>query len=496
MLFLGAAVFELSAHVFGGWKSLRQAFAVIALAIGSFAAGVLLFYWPNLFTALIAVCSLYRALNMMRIVKGLMHERYMQHATLQTTLVLLFLQGLTVLGWWAWDTWTVTDHAIWGTIGVLQLIGAIILLASLLRNVQKNTWKHPTVHFSDKELPTVTVAIPARNETEDLQQCLESVVASNYLKLEILVLDDCSQTKRTPEIIRNFAHAGVRFIQGHSPRETWLPKNEAYQRLAEEATGEYILFAGVDVRFTPDSIRLLITDMLARQKRMLSLLPKRQEGAYGRYSLVQAMRYWWELVPPRRLFNRPPVISSCWVIEAHALKKAGGFPAVARSITPEAHFAKELLKTDGYSFMRSIDELGIESNKTVAEQYRTAVRMRYPQLHRRPENTALFSLLALFFLLAPFMLTILGFWVSIGVIAHISVVAASLVLIWIYSLTAQSTKVNYVWFSLVAAPFAVVTDIAMLHYSMWKYEFSTVDWKGRNVCIPVMHVVPKLPKEQ
>lgn len=496
MLFLSAALFELSTHLFSRWKPLRETLAVIALTTGSFAAGLLVFYWPNLFTGLTAVLSLYRALNMMRVVKGLMHERYLRHATLRTSLVLLLLQAFAVLGWWAWDTWTITGHTIWGVMGILQLLGAIILLASLLRNLQKTTWKRPVVHFSDKELPTVTVAIPARNETEDLQLCLEAVIASNYPKLEVLVLDDCSQTKRTPEIIRNFAHAGVRFIQGHPPHETWLPKNEAYQRLTEEASGEYIVFMGVDVRLTPDSVRLLITDMLARRKKMLSLLPKRQESAYGRFSLVQAMRYWWELVPPRRLFNRPPVISSCWIIETQALKKAGGFPAVARSITPEAHFAKELLKTDSYSFMRSLDGLGVESNKTAAEQYKTAVRMRYPQLHRRPENTVIFSLLEIFFLLAPFLLTVLGFWVSIGFVGHLSVAIASLILIWVYSLTAQSTRVNTAWFSLMAAPLAVATDIALLHYSMWRYEFSTVDWKGRNVCIPVMHVVPRLPKSQ
>jgi len=40
----------------------------------------------------------------------------------------------------------------------------------------------------------------------------------------------------------------------------------------------------------------------------------------------------------------------------------------------------------------------------------------------------------------------------------------------------------------------VLSDLFLINYSMWKYEFSDVDWKGRNVCIPVMHVVPTLPR--
>jgi hypothetical protein len=29
---------------------------------------------------------------------------------------------------------------------------------------------------------------------------------------------------------------------------------------------------------------------------------------------------------------------------------------------------------------------------------------------------------------------------------------------------------------------------------MYKYEFREVIWKERNVCVPVMHVTPHLPK--
>jgi len=72
----------------------------------------------------------------------------------------------------------------------------------------------------------------------------------DYPKLEIIVLDDCSQNKHTPEIIRSFAHDGVRFIQGEHPKPTWLAKNQAYDRLAQESSGEFILFCGVDVRFS------------------------------------------------------------------------------------------------------------------------------------------------------------------------------------------------------------------------------------------------------
>jgi len=208
------------------------------------------------------------------------------------------------------------------------------------------------------------------------------------------------------------------------------------------------------------------------------------------------MRYWWELVPPRRFFRRPPVISSCWVIRRESLKKTGGFAAVARSIMPEAHFAKALLAEDGYSFLRSTDGLGVSSVKRAAEQRDTAIRMRYPQLHKRPEIVALLTLSELAFLLFPFALSIAGFWITIGSFAHVAAAVTSVLLLAVYECSVLSTRVNSWWFGLIGQPLAIIADLILLHYSMSKYELSTVEWKDRNICIPVMHVVPHLPSER
>jgi hypothetical protein len=494
LILLGATVvLELLVHIFGRSRAFRRVFAVATLLAIGFTTGVLIAGYSNVFTIIITILSLYRMFNMIRVVRERMHERYLRNATRTTSWSLLAMQTGAAAGWWVWHTWHTDGFTSWGIVAGAQAIVALVLLLSVLRTLRKTAWPAAETPLSDRELPTVTIAIPARNETEDLQRCLESVIASDYPKLEVIVLDDCSQIKRTPEIIKQFAHDGVRFIQGHEPEDTWLPKNQAYARLAEEASGAYILFCGVDVRFGQQSVRRLITTMHTRQKQMMCILPRRQASAYGHLSLIQAMRYWWELVPPRRSFSRPPVISSSWIITRAALKRTGGFAAVSRSVMPEAHFAKSLIASDGYSFLRSTDGLDILSNKPVVEQRDTAIRMRYPQMHRRPEQVALLTLLELMFLLAPFALTLVGFWVDIGSLAHILAAMASVLLTIVYELSALSTRVNSWWFGLIGQPLAALTDIFLLHYSMSKYEFSIVDWKGRNVCIPVMHVVPKLP---
>ncbi|HEY5668183.1 MAG TPA: glycosyltransferase [Candidatus Saccharimonadales bacterium] len=494
LLLAGALAVEVLMHLFSAWPHARSLLAWLGILAQAFAAGsIFAVSGLNVFTLLLALFGIYRVFNLLRVIERRMHEDYLRRATRGSSIALSAMQ-LAVAGLLlGWEKWHTTGRVVWAALCVSQAIVGLIFMLSVGRTMRRTQWPRPKKHYADADLPAVTVAIPARNETEDLEQCLQSIIASDYPKLEVIVLDDCSQNSRTPEIIRDFAHAGVRFIQGKEPQPTWLPKNQAYERIAAEASGAYILFCGVDVRFMSDSLRMIVSTMLDRDKQMISILPRRQESAYGRLSLIQAMRYWWELVPPRRTFRRPPVISSCWVITAEMLKKAGGFAAIKRSIVPEAYFAREAIKqNDGYSFLRS-DGLGVESNKTVSEQRATAIRMRYPQLHRRPEQVALAALWELIYLVLPFVLAVGGFWWPIGAPAHVAAILASVYLVISYEYAVLSTRVNTWWFGLFAQPFAVMSDIILIHYSMWRYEFASVDWKGRNVCVPVMHVVPSLP---
>jgi glycosyltransferase involved in cell wall biosynthesis len=492
MLLAVALLLELGIYLPRFWRN-RRALAGLALVLQAFATGALVVWWFNIFTALFVAVALYRLFNLVRIAENRIREKHLFQVARRTSLVLLIMQAAVVAAWLSWAWWHDTSQTVWTVAALVQVVAAGALLLSVTRNMRRMRWPAREANYSDRELPSITVAIPARNETEDLQACLQSLIASDYPKLEIIVLDDCSQLKRTPEIIRGFAHDGVRFIQGEEPDGSWLPKNQAYARLTSEASGAYILFCGVDIRFQPHTLRETVSLMLDRKKEMVSILPRREQDAYGHLSMIQAMRYWWELAPPRRLFNRPPVLSSVWMISAHALTRAGGFAAVARSIVPEAHFARQLLAGDAYSFMRASVTAGVSSVKRAADQQHTAVRTRYPQVHRRPEQVLLASLAECFFLLLPWITVLAGFWIDIGALAHVASAITVVLLLLTYQIVVLGTHVNSWWFSLIGHPLMVIVDIYNLHYSMWKYEFSTVEWKGRNVCIPAMQVIPRLP---
>lgn len=435
--------------------------------------------------AILYLLLLYRLGNMLRILKGRMHPQYLRYAAGRTSFCLLLLHAgaallLLIAANFANSLLIFT---------ILQAFVAVTMLFITVKNINKLHFKMPDTYLTDRELPTVTVAIPARNETDDLEACLHSVLASDYPKLEVIVLDDCSQAK-TAEVIRSFAHDGVRFVPGAEPAQRWLAKNQAYQKLYEEASGDLILFCGVDVRFGTGAIRSMVNLMYARKKSMLSVMPVRTASSPAA-AFIQPMRYWWELSLPRRLFNRPAVLSTCWMIGREDLNRYGGFAAVSHAILPEAFFARKMVVADQYTFVRSSDELRVETAKSFSEQYNTAIRTRYPQLRRRPENMFLLTTFYGLFLLLPFVLLPFTLWFTI--VPGPILMATCLVLIATHvCIVAVSDPAN-VTTAVLTFPIVAASELFISYISMLQYEFFTVEWKDRNICIPVMHVIPKLP---
>lgn len=472
------------------WRWHKQA-ASIVLAGMLLVTLALAFVTAHLWSAILALFNVYRIVNLLRLAEDRIHADYLYHSARRASFWLIGLQLLDLALVQLAGFYQVNLLAQYYWLASAQLFAGVILLSSTVRHLRTTRPPETAAAYSDGELPTLTVAIPARNETEDLEACLQSLVASDYPKLEILVLDDCSQTKRTPEIIRSFAHSGVRFIAGDVPPGHWLAKNYAYSRLAAEANGELLLFCGVDVRFKPDSISLLAKTLLQKKKSMISLLPPNRltDGRNVFRLLVQPNRYAWELALPRRLLRRPPVLSTCWLITRQALQAGGGFEAVSRKIIPESYFARQTaLASDGYSFLRS-DKMGIYSQKRFDEQVATAIRTRYPQMHRRPEIVALVTLAELGFLLWPLVILIgavLGRLWPLVVLSGLAYLTQAVLYAKIVNLTYRRSFV----YDIVLLPLAVLQDVAILNYSFWRYEFREVIWKGRNVCIPVMRVVP------
>jgi chlorobactene glucosyltransferase len=107
----------------------------------------------------------------------------------------------------------------------------------------------------DVNTPLVSILVPARNEEGTIEECVESLLQSDYPLLEIVVLDDNSRD-RTFAIIRRLSqsHANLRVIKGKKLPPGWNGKNWACHQLAQSAGGEWFLFTDADTCHSPHSV--------------------------------------------------------------------------------------------------------------------------------------------------------------------------------------------------------------------------------------------------
>lgn len=483
-------VFELAGSLVSD-RRLRRLLYMAMIPFTSFGLVLLLAADLRFMTAVIAVIALFRVLNAVRVVEARMREVRLRHAGTRSSYALGIYQSISLALWWLVTTTEASAYVLAYTLLLTSVAAGLLLLFSTVRTLRRTRFHEGDGRYSDDELPSLSICIPARNETEALSACLASLIKSDYPKLEILVLDDCSQDA-TSEIINGFARDGVRFIAGEPPAEGWLAKNQAYQTLAEAASGEILLFCGVDVRVQKSSLRMLISSMISRKKQMISLMPTSKQTNQDA-GLLQPMRYWWELALPRRLFNRPPVLSTIWVISRQAFFGRGEMKSVKNSVIPEAYFARELARSDEYSFMRASGKLTITTAKQLPDQWQTAVRTRYPRLRSRPENVLAVLCAELLVLALPVGVFLVGFVIDLGVLWLLGGVA-TLILLYIHRRILQAWNVSQLSLALALFPLAILLELAVTLISMLRYEFSTVSWKQRDICIPVMQHYKHLPK--
>lgn len=326
---------------------------------------------------------------------------------------------------------------------------------------------------SDDDLPTVSLCIPARDEVHAMTDCLESALRSDYPKLEIIVLDDGSRDE-TLNLVKAFAHSGVRFIEGKPLPEGWLGKNHALEVLSREASGSLLLFADVDTRFSPDSIRELVDFVLHESADMVSILPTRYDPR--RASAVFAtMRHFWSLLSHSD--KHPAVASSAWMIKrALLLDTIHGFGDVSTDVRPDKSIAAIVSRSGSYRFLISTAMIGVSYEKKLSSQYETAIRIYYPDFGFAGIIGRCLGLLLCLF---PYGVLIYGVWMSDLIWVVNSIVAIS-ALSFVNRWYLRSLNLNRLGMA-VLIPFVLAREIWLLVGSVVMYRLGRVTWKGRPV---------------
>ena len=127
--------------------------------------------------------------------------------------------------------------------------------------------------------PAISVLIPARNEEHAIGACVESVLASTGVELEVIVLDDHS-SDRTAEVVREMAAKDRRVRVESAPPlpPGWCGKQHACYALSKLARYPLLTFLDADVRLTPDALARMAAFRQRTRAGLVSGFPRQETG--------------------------------------------------------------------------------------------------------------------------------------------------------------------------------------------------------------------------
>ena len=360
------------------------------------------------------------------------------------------------------------------TLSVAITLGILIRMSVAVRAFKRRAFLPEP---NTDALPTVSVCIPARNESNAMTQCLERVIASNYPKLEIIVFDDQSGDN-TSFLIKSFAHAGVRFIDGSPLPEGWLGKNFAQHHLYRESSGEYILYLDVDTHITPSTISTLVAQITSEKATMISVLPSRNDS-FRMSVLFATLRYFWTLIFHRS--SRPAVASSLWLISRSYLEEHGdGFENRKDTIEPEVSIAAELMRSDRYHFYINDAQLGVSYEKKWLSQCETAIRLLFPFVGGTSSG-CIAALGGLFLLIFPAHVLIVSVSTRHWSYETLTALVALSLFFLAYAIYLSVTWTKGRIIGLILLPITLLQEVVLLLMSAYRYKTNTITWKGRPI---------------
>jgi hypothetical protein len=185
----------------------------------------------------------------------------------------------------------------------------------------------------------VSVLVPARNEAAAIGPCLEGVLASRDVDLDVVVLDDAS-TDGTGAIVAGLAarDGRVRLVSGRPLPAGWCGKQHACAQLAEAAACDTWVFLDCDVALVPEAIARCAAFLDASGAALAGGFPRQVTGAFLDWLLLPLIHFvllGFLPVARSRVDGSPGLAAGCgqlFVTRRDAYAAAGGHAAIRGSL--------------------------------------------------------------------------------------------------------------------------------------------------------------------
>ena len=175
-------------------------------------------------------------------------------------------------------------------LAVVALVLAGFPALLYLRN--RTLFRPPPAFDRTASLSPISVLIPARNEEASIGAAVESVLASEGVGLEVIVLDDHS-TDSTAKAVRAIAARDPRVRLEPAPPlpEGWCGKQHACYVLSKLARHSVLTFLDADVRLSPDGLSRMAMFLRTSGATLVSGFPRQETGTQLEKLVIPLINY-------------------------------------------------------------------------------------------------------------------------------------------------------------------------------------------------------------
>lgn len=125
------------------------------------------------------------------------------------------------------------------------------------------------------DAPLVSVIVPTRNDADRIGVCLATLLASEYPRFEVLVVDQQSTdgTREIIDVLASRADPDIRVIDPGPVPADWAVRSWSCRQGAEEASGELLLFTEAGTTHTPSALGRAVSVLRAEKADLVTVEP-------------------------------------------------------------------------------------------------------------------------------------------------------------------------------------------------------------------------------
>ena len=356
-----------------------------------------------------------------------------------------------------------------------------LLLINYLLNLR--TFRFPLVPQPPAPVPKISVLIPARNEEQRIEPCLETLVRSQYPDFEILVLDDHSSDGTAGLVRQRFkGDPRVRLLCGKDLPKGWTGKAWACHQLAQEAKGAFLVFVDADTRFSDNTLSQAVHCALKEKADLLSLWPYLEAKSWSEHLVIPFVHLFILLFLPHWMGGRSASLGAAngqfLLFRREAYEKIGGHTSVAGHLVEDIALARQLrasgfqvLNRDGTNPGHAVALVRCRMYDNFRDLWQGFTKNLYPAFDGRWGAFVLFQLFQAVVFLGPFLL--LPFfprdpilWIEIAIILSLRL--------------AMAHRFRQSWLGAILHPLGQGLVLAIAANSWLQTVRRRLPWRGRH----------------